>query len=140
MNQKYNQGMIVNLYDISKFFDRENLLDVLGEAYPAGLKGKMYRLMHELNKDTIIRVKTAVGETREVEVGAGLGQGGVESGVLSALSLSMGVQLYFTDCTSDMYYGNVPIKSVMWQDDLMKPLNSLKEAQDCNWRMEVVMD
>ena len=140
MNQKYKKGMIINLYDISKFFDRENLPDVLGEAYPAGLKGKYYRLMHELNKDTIIKVKTAIGETKEVEVGAGLGQGGVESAVLSALSLSKGVQLYFSDSTCDMHYGNVPLKAIMWQDDLMKPLYTLKEAQDCNWRMEAVLD
>ena len=36
----YNEGLIVNLYDISKFFDKEVIPDVLGEAYSAGLKGK----------------------------------------------------------------------------------------------------
>ena len=60
----YKQGLIVNLYDISKFFDKEVKEDVLGEAYLGGLKGKNYRLINELNKNTIIKVKTALGETK----------------------------------------------------------------------------
>ena len=28
--ENYNIGLILSLYDISKFFDRENLIDVLG--------------------------------------------------------------------------------------------------------------
>ena len=139
INQKYNQVMIINLYDISKFFDGENLLDVLGEAYPAGLKGKVYRLMHEMNKNTIIKVRTAVGETEEEEIDAGLGQGGPESAILSALSLDKGVQQYFAD-SPNMYYGNIPIKSTLWQDDILKASANLTEAQDCNYRMEAVLD
>ena len=34
------EGIIANLYDISKFFDKELIPDVLGEAYSGGLKDR----------------------------------------------------------------------------------------------------
>ena len=40
--QHYKQGLLLNLYDISKFFDKEELTDVLDEAFSLGLKGKYY--------------------------------------------------------------------------------------------------
>ena len=60
---KMNKGVIICLYDISKYFDRENLKDCLGELYKCDIKGKLYRLIYNLNKDTEISVKTTVGET-----------------------------------------------------------------------------
>ena len=92
-----------------------------------------------MNKETIIKVRTAIGETEEAEVEDSLGQGGVESGILSALSLSNGVFQFFEDCVNDMFYGNVTIKAIMWQDDVMMPSASLLDAQECNWRMEAVL-
>ena len=130
--------MIINLFDISKFFDKEDICDVLGEAHAGGLKGKKYRLIYELNKDAIIKVKTSLGETKEAEIDPGLGQGGAESGILSAVSLDGGVQDYFRD-SNHVYYDNIPIKALLWQDDVLKVNNTLKEAQECNLRMEAVL-
>lgn len=135
----YKEGLIVNLYDISKFFDKEVKEDVLGEAYLGGLRGKKYRLINELNSNTIIKVKTALGETGEKEVEDGIAQGGVESGILSALSLDNGVSQYFHDHTGDVYYVNVAIKGLLWQDDVLKANSSLEDAQDSNRRMEAVL-
>ena len=57
--------LIIQLYDISKFFDKENLADVMGEAYKSGIKGKMYRLVSKMNEKRMIKVLTSVGETKE---------------------------------------------------------------------------
>ena len=75
-------GVIFTLYDISKFFDRENIYDVMGEAFQSGVRGKTYRLLFEMNKETTIKVKTPLGETEEAETGAHLGQGTVEGAIL----------------------------------------------------------
>ena len=48
------------------------------------MKGKSYRLLFELNKETTIKVRTPLGETAEANTGAGLGQGTVEDAVLSS--------------------------------------------------------
>ena len=54
-------AIIVLLYDISKFFDREMLKDGLNALYNSGVKGKLYRLVYELNRSTDLKVKTGVG-------------------------------------------------------------------------------
>ena len=59
-NQKIKKPMIMSLYDIAKFFDREMLIDALDAVYNAEIKGKLYRLLFMLNKDTQIQVKTTV--------------------------------------------------------------------------------
>ena len=54
------KAIIVQLYDISKFFDREMLRDCMDTLYNNGIKGKLYRLVFEMNRETIIKVGTAV--------------------------------------------------------------------------------
>ena len=43
--ENYKQPVIVQLYDIQKFFDREMLVDGLDAVYNSGVKGKLYRLL-----------------------------------------------------------------------------------------------
>ena len=45
-----NKGLILCLYDISKYFDKENLKDCMGELHKHGVKGKVYILVYNLNK------------------------------------------------------------------------------------------
>ena len=61
--------LILQLYDISKFFDRENLQDGMNTLYNCGITGKLYRLMYEMNKKTVLRVKTGVGLSKSTELG-----------------------------------------------------------------------
>ena len=83
----YDQAVILQLYDISKFFDREHLRDAMDVLYSRGTRGKLYRLLYELNKNTIVKVKTAVGDTDEEDTGEGLGQGTNEGALISASSI-----------------------------------------------------
>ena len=53
----YDQAVILQLYDISKLFDREHLRDAMDVLYSRGTRGKLYRLLYELNKNTIVKVK-----------------------------------------------------------------------------------
>ena len=53
--------LLLQLYDISKYFDKESLRDTMDTLYMAGVQGKLYRLWFELNRNTQIRVKTGVG-------------------------------------------------------------------------------
>ena len=56
-------ALILQLFDISKFFDREMLLDCMDTLYNNGIRGKLYRLIYEMNRETRIRVRTDVGTT-----------------------------------------------------------------------------
>ena len=79
--------LIISLFDISKFFDKELLVDALDAIADAGVKGKIYRLLYLLNKDTRIKVKTNVGLTSEAETGENVAQGTVESSLLSSANV-----------------------------------------------------
>ena len=55
-----DKPIILQLYDISKFFDREMLTDGMDSLYSAGVNGKVYRLIYELNKSTVLSISTGV--------------------------------------------------------------------------------
>ena len=48
--------IILSMWDVSKFFDRESLKDCMNELYRSKVQGKLYRLLHEMNKNTKISV------------------------------------------------------------------------------------
>ena len=58
--QLCDKALILQLYDISKLFDREMLMDCMDAMYNNGIKGKLYRLFYEMNRNTRIKVRTAV--------------------------------------------------------------------------------
>ena len=81
----FGLAVLIQLYDISKFFDMESLRDGMNAIYNCGIRGKMYRLIYNMNNDTQIRVRTAVGETEEKETGENFGQGALEGASISAV-------------------------------------------------------
>ena len=54
-------GVIVELVDIEKFFDSENLRGIMNTLYSAKVPQKAYRVWYELNSKTEINVKTPAG-------------------------------------------------------------------------------
>ena len=76
--------IIIQLYDIQKFFDKENLRDVMDTLHDIGVDPKMYRTWFLLNRNTTIRVKTANGFTDWRNVGELLGQGSGGGAMASA--------------------------------------------------------
>ena len=83
-----NKGLLLTGYDISTFFDSEDIYDVFSEIYASQVKGKDYRLLFEMNRNTRIRIKTPVGDSQWSDTGPNLTQGSVEAAVLSILSSS----------------------------------------------------
>ena len=80
----YDLHVLIQLYDIPKFFDRESLRDGMNAIYKSGIRGKLYRLIYNMNMDIKITVRTAVGETYETEIGENIGQGTLEGANISA--------------------------------------------------------
>ena len=60
-----NLPVFIQIFDVSKYFDKEVLKDAMDTLYKCGIKGKLYRLWYEMYRDSQIRVKTAAG-TSEV--------------------------------------------------------------------------
>ena len=75
IKEKNNTARALQLLDLSKLFDRECLIDCLDELYKTKIKGKLYQLLYELNKDIRVRVRTVVGDSETEETGENLAQG-----------------------------------------------------------------
>ena len=70
-----DRPLLLQVYDLCKFFDKENLRDAMGALHKAGVDQKFYRLWFLLNCKTKIQVRTSVGLTEMADVGEVLGQG-----------------------------------------------------------------
>ena len=68
-----DQVIIISMWDVSKFVDRESLVDCMNELYKCNIKGKLYRLLFQMNKNTKISVQTPVGGTEESDTEEGVG-------------------------------------------------------------------
>ena len=122
----YKKPVILQLYDIKKCFDREMLLDGMDAIYKSGVKGKLYRLLYLMNKDTIIKVKTGVGMSEEAETGENIGQGTGEGAIISAASIADGVDSVFRHSPYELIYGKEELNplhdmEMNWSVMLWKP-------------------
>ena len=134
------KGLVLSLYDVAKFFDRENLRDCCGELYKLDIKGKIYRLVYKLNKDTEITVRTPVGYTDSCEIDECLGQGTSESGIVSAANLSGGVTEYFEGSNCEVHYSNLQLSACLFQDDIARLSETLEAVEEGNRRLEAMAE
>ena len=137
---QHNVPIFIQLYVISKFFDRESLRDGMNSLYHCGIRGKLYRLLFNMNKDTIISVKTAVGETEEKEIGENIGQGTLEGANISAANIDYTVNRFFKYSKDELSYGESRLQPLLFQDDISRLSTSLEKAQAGNDKMEAVME
>ena len=105
-----NKPLLISGYDVSKFFDFEQISDVLSECHKLKVKGKIYRLLYRLNEKRNIKVLTPLGETEEAKVDEGISQGSIESGTLSSGSLDQGVNEGFKNSEYEITYGNISLQ------------------------------
>ena len=65
MKEERKENGIFQVFDMTKFFDRESLLDCMSTLKEkAKIDNKTYHLRYMLNEDTRISVKTSVGQSR----------------------------------------------------------------------------
>ena len=136
----YDIAIILTTWDVSKFFDREALTDCMDALYKNQVKGKLYRLLYSMNKNTRISVQTPVGITLEEDTGEGVGQGTLEGAIVSAVNLDTGVSEFFHNSEHEVNYGNVVINPLLYQDDVARLSLDLKSVQIGNDKMEAVAE
>ena len=136
----YGKPIILSMFDISKFFDRESLVDVMNELYKNGVQGKIYRLLYEMNKRTRISVQTPVGKSDEREIGETVGQGTLEGALVSAASLDNGVRDFFSSSVSEVSYGDMKLLPLLYQDDIGRLSLDIESTQSGNDLMEAMAE
>ena len=138
--EKNKEAVAIRQFDLSKFFDKESLLDCLNELYKSNVKGKTYKLIYEMNKDTRVKVRTAVGDGKFEETDEGLAQGSMEAAIASTNSISNGVTDFFSESEYEVSYGPVKMDPAQFLDDISRLALDPVSAQMGNDRLENIAE
>jgi hypothetical protein len=142
MMAKYNMEgkvLLLQAYDISKFFDKEVVEDVMDTLYNMGVDMKAYRVWTKLNMNTRIRVKTGAGYTEWSDEGSMIGQGTGGGALVSQANLDKGIMDMFSGSVDEIGYGSVRVLPLMFQDDIMRVAGSVFSARAGNVKVAAVM-
>ena len=120
--------IILICYDISAFFDKEVLGDLLDELNCIGVDPRALRLFYQLNKNTKVRIRTGAGDSAWGEVGDIIGQGSSSAAKVSALNLSRKLDRVFEGNTELATYGAVKQHPYSFQDDVLTQVEGLRSA------------
>ena len=113
--------------------------DGINAIYNFGIRGKLYRLIYNMNKDTKFKVRTAVGETDEKDTGEKIGQGTLAGANISAANIDYTVNMFFKASMDELSYGGEQLQPLLFQDDISRLSTSVSGAQTGNDKIECVM-
>lgn len=131
--------VVLNLYDIAKFFDKEMVEDAVLTCIKRGADPKAIRLWYKLNEDTKIRVKTGV-VLSEYDVGPVIGQGTLGGAIVSQAVLDEWVMEHFTPGEEgQLKYGQVPLAPMMFMEDLLNGSEGLNQARLANANIDCMV-
>ena len=130
------KSFLVAGYDLKKFFDFEELEDCMDSLYKRNIRGKLYRLISDMNKNVRIRVKTAVGTSESKETGPIVTQGGVDAAIISANNVDVGLTETFGDETNNIKYEDLSINALGYMDDILDANTDVASVQKANNLME----
>ena len=106
--------------DLKKMFDSEKLTDCMAELYKYEIKGKVYRLIFNMNKNVTIKVTTPGGVTVSEKVGSILAQGSVKAGVIRRVNIDGGMKDAMEDIEEEklVKYVDLTLKPQSYMDDI----------------------
>ena len=138
--RKLGRMIILQSFDISKFFDKETIEDAVVTCLKRGADPKAVRLWFKLNQHTRIQVKTGAGRTRYADVGAVVGQGMLGGGLVSQAVLDEGVMEHLPHGEqSQIEYGGLPLAPLMWLDDFISSTEQLDKARYINFKVDYLI-
>ena len=136
---RLNLPLFLQIFDITKYFDKEILKDAMDTLYRCGIQGKLYRLWYTLYRDSQIKVKTAAGMTGIKGTGENVTQGSIGGAILSSANLDKTLSVYFGGSNCEVSYGDVRLRPITFQDDTSRLAATLEDAQKGNIIMESAM-
>ena len=119
LKEERKEGLILNTFDMKKFFDKESLMDAMYTLNKvAKVNDKSYRLWYKMNENTRISVNTTAGVSRSENVTDSLGQGSMGAALVSTRNIGNAVQNIFKEPSTEI--GELKLNSLVFQDDISK--------------------
>ena len=132
--------IILQCFDLEKYFDKENIEDALLTCYKRGADAKAVRCWHKLNQDTNIRVRTGAGLSNRATVGAVVGQGTMGGALVSQGVLDDGMGEHFqAGAVGELEYGGVEMAPLMYQDDFIHDTERLVDARIASQKINLLV-
>ena len=131
--------LYIQIYDISKYFDKEILKDAMDTLYNCGIKGKLYRLWYKMYRDSQVRIKTAAGLTDIKTTGENVTQGSIGGAILSSANLDKTLNQYFSGSDCELSYGDKRLSVFAFQDDALRLVSNIEAAKKGNIFLESAM-
>ena len=132
--------LILTCFDLKKYFDSEVLIDAMDNLYKSDIKGKLYRLIYELNRNNLIQIKTPVGITSSFKTGENVTQGSVGGGLISSINLDISIRTFFNASEHEVQYGEIMMGPIIYQDDLARLASNVVSAQAGIDKVETCME
>ena len=131
---------IFTLFDLTKFFDKESLLDCLYELNKIGVSYKSYRLWYKLNENTRISVRTTVGETEKAVITDSIGQGSMGAALVSSMNIGRTLrEVDKSEVEPSRIGSRVKISSTVFQDDIAKYSDTVSNARISADRLDTAL-
>ena len=105
--------------DLSKAFDKMVLKNILRNLWNSNIRGKIWRIIYKANQHACLTVNTPFGMTSEFSCYEILKQGSVMASTLAAMHVDY-IQEFFKDEDLGIYYSNVKIENLIFQDDIIR--------------------
>ena len=121
--------LVLDCFDLRKYFDSESLKDAMNALYCYRVRGKLYNLIYELNKSSTIQIQTSVGVSDSFEVGPTVAQGSIGGGLISSCNLDYSVNRYFYNSSTEVFYHDLKMQPLIYQDDLGRFAASEKQLE-----------
>ena len=112
----------------------------MDNLYKSDIKGKLYRLIYELNKSNQIQIKTSVGTTSNFKTGENVTQGSVGGGLISSINLDIPIRTFFKESVHEVKYGDIMMGPIIYQDDLARLASNVVDAQAGIIKVEACME
>ena len=107
-NIYYNRQLYLQFIDLKKAFDKMVLKNIMQDLWEKQIRGRIWRNIYKINKNAIIEIKTAFGNTNPMKIGEILKQGSVLAATLAALHTD-NINKHFNNTGLGVYYSDILI-------------------------------
>ena len=116
---KQKRKTYLTFYDVAKAYDHVDNMDMLNIMWDDGLKGKVWRILKNLNTNMKAKVKTRFGLTRQIELVIGGKQGSRTTGRMFAKTMDKLPEKLISDEKGFAVSPTFKIPALAWVDDLV---------------------
>ena len=111
--------LYLTFYDVSKAYDNAVNMDMLKVIWERGLRGKVWRILKNMNSELTAKVKTKFGLTREIEMEIGGRQGSRVTGRMFAKLIDLLAEESLANGSGFQLFEDLIIPMLLWIDDVV---------------------